>query len=76
MAFIVYLPCIVKSGFAEVGFMPRAIAVIIELLAFACAMWVISFLSTLLHELGHSVGYMFATWIETGIYGSEGESGF
>ncbi len=41
--------------------MPTIVAVIIELLAFICASWVMLFLSTLLHELGHAVGYMFAT---------------
>ncbi len=41
--------------------MPKAIAVIIELFASVCALWVMSFLSTLLHELGHAVGYMIAT---------------
>ena len=41
--------------------MPETAAVIMEVLIFACALWVISFLSTLLHELGHAVGYMLAT---------------
>ena len=41
--------------------MPKIIAVIIELFVFLCALWVISFLSTLLHELGHAIGYMLAT---------------
>lgn len=41
--------------------MPKIIAVIIELLAAVCALWVMSFLSTLVHELGHAVGYMLAT---------------
>ena len=41
--------------------MPKIIAVIIELLVSVCALWMITFLSTLLHELGHAVGYMLAT---------------
>ena len=41
--------------------MPESIAVMIELLVFLCALWVLSFLSTLLHELGHAVCYMLAT---------------
>ena len=41
--------------------MPKIIAVIIELLVFICALWVISFLSSFLHELGHAIGYMLAT---------------
>ena len=41
--------------------MPRILAVIIELFVCICALWIISFLSTLLHELGHAVGYMLAT---------------
>ena len=41
--------------------MPKVIAVIIELIAYLCVLWVMSFLSTLLHELGHAVGYMLWT---------------
>ena len=41
--------------------MPKIIAVIIELFVCICAFWVMSFLSTLLHELGHAVGYMLST---------------
>lgn len=37
------------------------LAGILELFIFLCALWVMSFLSTLLHELGHAVGYMLAT---------------
>lgn len=37
------------------------IAVMIELLVSICAMWFLTFLSTFLHELGHALGYMFAT---------------
>ncbi len=40
--------------------MPKIIAVIIELFALICAMWVMVFLSTLWHELWHSLGYMLA----------------
>ena len=41
--------------------MPRILAVILELCICVCALWVISFLSTLLHELGHALGYMLST---------------
>lgn len=41
--------------------MPRIIAVILELLGAVCALWLMSFLSALLHELGHALGYMLAT---------------
>ncbi len=41
--------------------MPGIVAFITELLASICALWVVSFLSGLLHELGHAVGYMLAT---------------
>ena len=41
--------------------MLKILAVIAELLAAVCALWLISFLSTLLHELGHAAGYMLAT---------------
>ena len=41
--------------------MSKAIAVIIELAVSFCALWLLSFLSTLLHELGHALGYMLAT---------------
>lgn len=41
--------------------MPKIIAAVIELLAAVCALWVIAFLSTLAHELGHAVGFMLAT---------------
>ena len=41
--------------------MALMIAVIVELLVSICVMWVISFLSTLMHELGHAIGYMLAT---------------
>ena len=37
------------------------IAVMIELIISICAMWFLTFLSTFLHELGHALGYMFAT---------------
>ena len=33
----------------------------IELLILICVLWVISFLSTLIHELGHAAGYMLST---------------
>ncbi len=41
--------------------MPKIIAVIAELAAAVCALWVIAFISTLLHELGHAAGYRLAT---------------
>ena len=37
------------------------LAVIIELFVFIFALWVMLFLSTLLHELGHAIGYMLST---------------
>lgn len=50
-----------KYGFAEDDSIPKTIAALIELVALMCALWVLSFLSTLLHELGHALGYMLAT---------------
>ena len=41
--------------------MPKIAAVIIALFIFVCILWMIGFLSTLLHELGHAAGYMLAT---------------
>ena len=41
--------------------MPRMIAIIIELIILVCGLWVLAFLSTFLHELGHALGYMIAT---------------
>ena len=41
--------------------MPGIIAVIIELFVVICSLWVMLFFSTLLHELGHAVGYMLST---------------
>ena len=41
--------------------MPIIIAVIIELVTFVCVLWLMFFLSALLHELGHAVAYMLAT---------------
>ena len=37
------------------------LSVIIELFVFIFALWVMAFLSTLLHELGHAIGYMLST---------------
>ena len=41
--------------------MPKIIAVMIESVAFLGILWVLSFLSTFLHEFGHALGYQFAT---------------
>lgn len=41
--------------------MTKIIAIIFELAIFICALWVLFFLSTLLHEVGHTLGYMIAT---------------
>ena len=41
--------------------MEKTVAVIIELSVSVCALWLLFFLSTLFHELGHAVGYMLAT---------------
>lgn len=41
--------------------MPKIVAIIFELAIFVCALWVLFFLSTLLHEVGHALGYMIAT---------------
>lgn len=41
--------------------MPVIIAAILECAVFLCALWLLSFLSTLLHELGHALGYLLAT---------------
>ena len=41
--------------------MPRAIAVILELAVFVCVLWILCFLSTLMHEMGHAFGYALAT---------------
>jgi len=41
--------------------MLKILAVIIEFAVFAVALWLLSFLSTFLHEAGHAVGYLLAT---------------
>ncbi|MBO4331186.1 MAG: hypothetical protein J5827_03835 [Oscillospiraceae bacterium] len=41
--------------------MPKIIAAVTEISVCICVLWLISFLSALLHELGHAVGYMLAT---------------
>ena len=39
----------------------RILAIIIELFASLFVLWVLTLLSTLLHEFGHAIGYMLAT---------------
>ena len=41
--------------------MPRIIAAIMELVIFLAVLWILTFLSSFLHELGHAIGYMLAT---------------
>ena len=41
--------------------MPKIIAVIIESILCVFVLWALSFLSTVLHEMGHALGYMIAT---------------
>ena len=41
--------------------MLKIIAMIVELALSVCALWVVSFLSTFLHEAGHALGYRIAT---------------
>ena len=41
--------------------MPKIIAIIVELAICFCVLWNLSFLSALLHEIGHALGYMLAT---------------
>ena len=41
--------------------MPRMIAIVIELAIFAGALWLLFFLSVLLHEAGHAIGFFLAT---------------
>lgn len=41
--------------------MPKTLAIVIELVILICALWILAFLSFLLHELGHALGYMLAT---------------
>ena len=52
---------IMGTGTDEGDYMPKIIATIIELAVFVCALWVLFFLSNLLHEAGHALGYMIAT---------------
>ncbi len=40
--------------------MPGGIAVVLELLVFLAAMWLLTFLTVFLHELGHAAGYRLA----------------
>lgn len=41
--------------------MPKVLAVIFELAIYVGALWLLFLLSTLLHEVGHAVGYLLAT---------------
>lgn len=41
--------------------MPRLLAIIFELALYVGALWLLFFLSTLLHEAGHAMGYLLAT---------------
>ncbi len=41
--------------------MPKMVAIIIEVTVSVLVLWALSFLSTLLHELGHAFGYMLST---------------
>ena len=41
--------------------MPKPVAIILELAVCICALWTVSFFSTLFHELGHAAGYMLST---------------
>ena len=41
--------------------MPGVFAVTIEILICLCAVWVMLFLSTFMHEFGHAIGYMIST---------------
>ena len=41
--------------------MPRILAIILESAILVCALWVLSFLSVLLHEAGHALGCRIAT---------------
>ncbi|MBO4407533.1 MAG: hypothetical protein J5849_07510 [Clostridia bacterium] len=41
--------------------MHKVIAFILEVFLSLCALWLTSFFSTLLHELGHAAGYMLST---------------
>ena len=50
-----------RSVFAEDDSMLKMLAGIIELAVLICALWILSFLSTFLHEFGHALGYMLAT---------------
>ena len=50
-----------KPGVAEDIYMPKIAAIIIEAGVAVLVLWVLSFLSTLLHELGHAFGYMLST---------------
>ena len=42
-------------------YMPKIIAALAEVAVFILVMWVLTFLPTFLHELGHALGYMLST---------------
>ena len=49
-----------KFTFVREDTVPKILAFIAEMLIAVCAVWLIAFLSTFLHELGHALGYMLA----------------
>ena len=50
-----------KAGITEDISMPKIVAIMIEMAVSVLVLWVLSFLSTFLHELGHAFGYMLST---------------
>ena len=56
--------------------MLKILAIIIELFASIFVLWVLTLLSTLLHEFGHAIGYMLATGDRHWHIRVDGENGF